>query len=270
MASASIGDPQSLNLFAYVTNNLVDFVDLSGLYVDASSCVLVCAQSFDKDGNPTGSKDCEYKCEESKIVESEETGPVTGGNDPIPPDGGGGSCKIAKLLRIWGPKFKIQKARVSKKMSKAQKRAAKESENRKGFFAPAFATKLIAAFSELNRLGIVPQINSGYRNNTDQTRMRNGGSGKNPAAKNISMHQTGYAVDINGTSHPSFKIIRKVMKKFGFSWGGNFRSPDKPHFYLNPFGSKGTKKYRKKLKAAAIAADNYYRNRNMTCIAKGA
>ncbi len=32
MASAGIGDPQSLNLFAYVTNNPVDFVDPSGLY----------------------------------------------------------------------------------------------------------------------------------------------------------------------------------------------------------------------------------------------
>ncbi len=31
MASASIGDPQSLNLFAYVGNNPVDFVDPSGL-----------------------------------------------------------------------------------------------------------------------------------------------------------------------------------------------------------------------------------------------
>jgi RHS repeat-associated protein len=31
MASASIGDPQSLNLFAYVTNNPIDFVDPSGL-----------------------------------------------------------------------------------------------------------------------------------------------------------------------------------------------------------------------------------------------
>ncbi len=31
MASASAVDPQSLNLFAYVTNNPVDFVDPSGL-----------------------------------------------------------------------------------------------------------------------------------------------------------------------------------------------------------------------------------------------
>ncbi len=72
MASASIGDPQSLNLFAYTQNNPVDFVDPSGLYIDASSCVLVCAQSFDKDGNPTGPKDCEYRCEEAKIVESDD------------------------------------------------------------------------------------------------------------------------------------------------------------------------------------------------------
>ncbi len=113
MASASIGDPQSLNLFVYVTNNPVDFVDPSGLYVDASSCVLVCAQSFDEDGNPTGPKDCEYRCEEAKIVESEETGPVTGG-DPFPPDGGG------------APLNDKEKKKLDKKIKKINKKLDKK------------------------------------------------------------------------------------------------------------------------------------------------
>ncbi len=39
MASASIGDPQSLNLFAYTQNNPVDFVDPSGLNASAGNNV---------------------------------------------------------------------------------------------------------------------------------------------------------------------------------------------------------------------------------------
>jgi len=35
MASASIGDPQSLNMFAYTQNNPVDFIDPSGLFLAA-------------------------------------------------------------------------------------------------------------------------------------------------------------------------------------------------------------------------------------------
>ncbi len=45
MASASIGDPQSLNLFAYVTNNPVDFVDPSGTNI--SSSIGGCPAEFD-------------------------------------------------------------------------------------------------------------------------------------------------------------------------------------------------------------------------------
>ena len=37
MASASIGDPQSMNLFAYTGNNPVDFVGPSGLYIIGNS-----------------------------------------------------------------------------------------------------------------------------------------------------------------------------------------------------------------------------------------
>lgn len=97
-------------------------------------------------------------------------------------------------------------------------------------FSPETAEHLNAAFKELNKDGITPQINSAFRTNSDQAYMQSGGSGTNPAAK-VSWHQAGAAVDINGTRSPQFKTIISVMKKNGFVWGGDFKShKDPPHF----------------------------------------
>ncbi|WP_263357974.1 M15 family metallopeptidase [Acidicapsa ligni] len=97
-------------------------------------------------------------------------------------------------------------------------------------FSPETATHLNAAFGELNQDGIVPQINSGFRTDSDQTRMQNGGSGSNPAAM-FSWHQAGGAVDLNGTHSQQFGTITSVMKAHGFVWGGDFQShKDPPHF----------------------------------------
>ena len=97
-------------------------------------------------------------------------------------------------------------------------------------FSPETAEHLNAAFKELNKDGITPQINSAFRTNSDQAYMQSGGSGTNPAAK-VSWHQAGAAVDINGTRSPQFKTIISVMKKNGFSWGGDYKSKkDPPHF----------------------------------------
>jgi uncharacterized repeat protein (TIGR03803 family) len=83
--------------------------------------------------------------------------------------------------------------------------------------------------------GITPQINSAYRNASAQQRMRNGGSGKRPAAF-WSWHEVGMAVDINPAGK-SFPIIKRVMLSNGFTWGGGFRSPDTPHFQLAAAGT---------------------------------
>jgi hypothetical protein len=97
-------------------------------------------------------------------------------------------------------------------------------------FSPETADHLNAAFKELNKDGITPQINSAFRTDSDQAYMQSGGSGTNPAAK-VSWHQAGAAVDINGTRSPQFKTIISVMKKNGFSWGGDYKSKkDPPHF----------------------------------------
>lgn len=78
-------------------------------------------------------------------------------------------------------------------------------------------------------LGIVPQINSAFRTFGDQERMRNGASGKNPAAM-FSWHSAGAAVDLNGTASKQFRTIISIMKKNGSVWGGDFTKKDPPHF----------------------------------------
>ena len=57
-----------------------------------------------------------------------------------------------------------------------------QSDNVHAVFSPETAAHLNTAFGELNKDGIVPQINSGFRTWGDQDRMRGGTSGSNPAA----------------------------------------------------------------------------------------
>jgi RHS repeat-associated protein len=130
-------------------------------------------------------------------------------------------------------------------------------QNARPYFAPDFARAFNAAVSELNRAGIRPRINSAFRTTADQQRMRAGGAGRNPAAS-LSLHQAGYAVDINGTATQEFQTIRQVMESHGFTWGGRFRHRDPPHFEINPFGTKGTEEYREKLRLAALEAEAFY------------
>src|SRR2546430_13968282 len=108
-------------------------------------------------------------------------------------------------------------------------------------FTPLYAHGPIAnaltnALTYLNTLGIVPQINSGYRTPAEQLRMRRGASGPNPAAV-VSWHQAGMAVDINGTRTTNFGIIIGVMQSYGLTWGGTFNHPDRPHFQMAPAGT---------------------------------
>jgi hypothetical protein len=117
-------------------------------------------------------------------------------------------------------------------------------------FAPAFAKALSGAIRQLNKLGITPVINSGFRTPGDQARMRGGASGSNPAAR-LSLHQAGYAVDISPLS-PQFATIVQIMNGSGLKWGGTFvTQPDPPHFDQNPFGMRGTPEYYNRLFSAA-------------------
>ena len=103
-------------------------------------------------------------------------------------------------------------------------------------FTPEMASILSEAFAELNAKGIRPYITSGFRTSGDQSRMRGGASGSNPAAR-VSNHQLGLSIDLN-TRTADFPTIRATLTGAGLTWGGNWRSADPPHFQLPPGGTR--------------------------------
>jgi hypothetical protein len=247
----SLGNPQSFNRYSYVENQATNFVDPSGLLMAVTRC------EPDRYDEKTGTL---YigRCYTEIIGGGGSPGTIITSREPggVSTSGGGGSnagtqrdpCDNARLVAL------------------ARDVNVTYGANAKRLFAPDFAAAFSAALREINSKGITPQINSGFRDNADQQRMRDGASGKNPAAAGISLHQTGNAVDIDGTWTNDFKIIRQIMSNYGFTWGGTWKKPntDLPHFEINPF-QKGTTGYDKRKQDAAAAANDYYQNRDSTC-----
>jgi|SRR5271155_2512641 len=122
--------------------------------------------------------------------------------------------------------------------------------NAVALFQPQMTTALTNAFNSLNSQGITPTIDSGYRTPADQARMRNGGSGANPAAV-VSWHQAGMAIDIDGTGSSFFPTVVSAMQAQGLTWGGTFKARDLPHFQLPP---RATSPSAATVKACAAAA----------------
>jgi len=107
-------------------------------------------------------------------------------------------------------------------------------------FSPAFAHIVHSAIDMLNRQGIRLNVSSGFRTAADQSRMRRGASGKNPAAQ-YSDHGLGNGIDINGTTLPSFPAVVQAFKQAGARWGGDYRGKkDRPHFYIRPVQANAT------------------------------
>lgn len=57
-----------------------------------------------------------------------------------------------------------------------------------------------------------------------------------PARAGNSLHEAGYAVDISWNSLTAAErdIVTANATEAGLSWGGNFRTPDRVHFYDDP------------------------------------
>jgi RHS repeat-associated protein len=104
------------------------------------------------------------------------------------------------------------------------------------YFAPKVAQRISQAIRGLNRLGITPQINSGYRTAADQQWIRVNHRGKTPVAKRTSLHQLGDAADLNGTDTEDFDWIIGFMSLEEFDWGGLWEGDlrDDPHFQFTP------------------------------------
>jgi len=101
-------------------------------------------------------------------------------------------------------------------------------------FTPDVADRLSAAIRLLNSWDITPQINSGYRTDTEQSKLAkepvNGLPACDPRVK-VCPHPMGYSVDINVRSSVGGSLdtdqfiwdaptIISVMAQFGFGWAG--------------------------------------------------
>ena len=96
--------------------------------------------------------------------------------------------------------------------------------------------------------GVDLTFNEAFRTNADQIAMQSNPNAITPAQAGSSLHEAGFAVDVNYSSlrdvpggltgNQQRQIIRSTASQAGLSWGGNFSTPDRPHFYFDP-GNRG-------------------------------
>ena len=86
--------------------------------------------------------------------------------------------------------------------------------------------------------GIKITINTAFRTTERQKEMHNDPNAITPALPGASLHEAGFAVDINISCIPKDKrkLAVELAEKEGISWGGYFRIPDPPHFYKEIYG----------------------------------
>jgi RHS repeat-associated protein len=206
---ANLSNPQTLNLYSMVSDDPESFADLDG--------------HCNTDGGSSSSHaDCPEMGPAAQILQ-DQTSNAEAANKTANQNG---QAAEAQNNSTQQPAL----VPLSKDVNYTVANNGPNAPEVHAVFSPETADHLNAAFKELNKDGITPQINSAFRTDSDQAYMQSGGSGTNPAAK-VSWHQAGAAVDINGTRSPQFKTIISVMKKNGFSWGGDYKSKkDPPHF----------------------------------------
>lgn len=94
----------------------------------------------------------------------------------------------------------------------------------------------VAKWLELNQAdGINVRINRTFRTTADQANL--GPGAITPARPGNSLHEAGWAIDINwvnGLTSAQRETVLSNAREAGLSWGGNFSSPDRPHFFQDP------------------------------------
>ncbi len=106
------------------------------------------------------------------------------------------------------------------------------------YLDPDFADRVSAFLVKAQADGLSPTFSSGYRDTQRQAALRDDSAAITPARR--SLHSTGQAVDINIsalTPAQQAKLIADAAAA-GINWGGNFRRPDRPHFYVDPGGDR--------------------------------
>ncbi|MGH9525803.1 MAG: RHS repeat-associated core domain-containing protein [Terriglobales bacterium] len=239
LAAVNPANPQTWNAYAYVANQPLEYTDPLGLDGSGGGQTigggnpLTPAAQCETEGLP---EDCWWLPLLDDLCGSgspwEQLDPSCRKfATPAPSEGGGAiapeTVPITGKLQIQGPACQLAAPGGSYDVGP----------NAVALFQPPMAAALTNAFKLLNSQQIRPVIDSGYRSPADQTRMRNGASGPNPAAV-VSWHEAGMAVDIDGTASSYFPTIVRAMEAQGLTWGGTFAPRDPPHFQLAHAGTQ--------------------------------
>lgn len=94
---------------------------------------------------------------------------------------------------------------------------------------------LVKNWLNLNQsAGIDVAINRTFRTTADQANL--GPGAITPAQPGTSLHEAGWAIDIswNALSATQRSVVLQNASTAGLSWGGNFSTPDRPHFFKDP------------------------------------
>jgi RHS repeat-associated protein len=112
------------------------------------------------------------------------------------------------------------------------------------FLDEGFGNKVNAFIANAEIAGVNINVNEAFRTNDDQMEMNRNSNAITPAAPGSSLHEAGFAIDVNYaslrdipgglTGNQQRQIILDSAAAAGLSWGGNFRPPDVPHFYSDP------------------------------------
>jgi RHS repeat-associated protein len=229
---ATLSNPQSLNLYAYVGNDPIDGQDPDGhMNWKILSSSAINHWLADSDADCMGDLYCAGDTKEHDDAQMPaSSGGQQGSQDAHqpPPAQQQGSSDVAGILssRHFKYNFALDITGLSPNVQ-----FNTQSSNVHPEFTPSTATALNSALTTLNKNGIVPTFNSSFRTWADQARMRSGGSGSRPAGI-FSWHEAANAVDIQPGR--SFGTIVSVMEQNGFTWGGNWtgKQYDPVHFEL--------------------------------------
>jgi hypothetical protein len=105
---------------------------------------------------------------------------------------------------------------------------------------PAMVDKVTEFIDELRRNRVPVMLTEAFRTTAMQASPSIQGSQYGAAAPGRSLHEAGYAIDLNWRdltdAHRALAI--EIAPKYGLKWGGDLPRSDKVHFYLDPFGSR--------------------------------
>jgi hypothetical protein len=102
------------------------------------------------------------------------------------------------------------------------------------FLDQSMVPKVDAFIANAAAHGVALHFNSAYRTPEHQAALHHDSNAVTPADQ--SLHSAGFAVDVNYSSLPADQreVIRNAAASAGLSWGGDFRTADPPHFYVEP------------------------------------